>query len=335
MRRREFITLLGGAAITPALLRPHIARAQQDSRVRRIGWLVDLDENDPRVREDAAVMREVLAKLGWAEGRNLRIETRFGARDAKRLTSLATELVNSGPEVIVTNGTTATLVLRQKTQTIPIVYATGSTEPVATGLVQSIARPSGNITGFPTYEPSITGKWLELLKDAWPGMSRASLVFNPESTTNTATAMDYLRPAAAALGVAIAETHVGNGVEAVRALDALAGEPRAGVVMMPPPPGIAIREAILQLAIEHRLPLISGYREHAVAGALMSYGSLRADIVRGAANYVDRLLRGTKVSDLPVQFPTKYVLVVNLKTAKAIGLNIPEAFLLRADEVIE
>jgi putative ABC transport system substrate-binding protein len=331
MRRREFITLLGGASAAQAILHPPAARAQQGGRVRRIGWLIDRDENDRQAQSNEVALREALVKLGWIEGQNLRIDTRFGARDLNRLHDVATELVSLAPEVIVTNGGAATLALQQRTQTIPIIFAAGP-EPAEIGLVRNIARPENNITGFPTIDPSVFGKRLQLLKEVAPHLARICVILNPETLP---VGLNLIEAAAPGFGLEAIRTPVRNSVDAVRAIDAFAAEPNGGLLVMPPPLSVAIRDTILQLAAQHQLPAIYGYRELAAAGGLMSFGSNPADLYRGAASYVDRLLRGTKVSDLPVQFPTRYELVVNLKTAKAIGLVIPEAFLLRADEVIE
>jgi putative ABC transport system substrate-binding protein len=333
MRRRDFIAGLVGASVVPIA-----ARAQQGERMRRIGWLFDRDESNPEVQAVKVAFRESLLKLGWIEGRNLRIDVRFGARDAKRIHDVATELLSLAPEVIITSGGVAIRELQQRTQTIPIVF-TGGPEPVAFGLMQNIARPEANITGFPTVEASTFGKWIELLRDAAPHLARVCVILHPETLQLSryfeATLTRYIEPTAARFGVDVVKIPVRNSVDAVRAIDAFAAEPNGGVVVMPPQPNIAMRDTILQLTNEHRLPTINGFRQLTAAGGLISYGSNSADLYRGAASYVDRLLRGAKISELPVQFPTKYELVVNLKTAKAIGLKIPESFLLRADEVIE
>lgn len=333
MRRRDFIAGLGGLASLPS-----VARAQQGERVRRIGWLINGEENDPEAQTNVIAFREALVKLGWIEGRNLRIDVRFSARDPKRIYDIAAELVSLAPEVIITAGGVLSRELQQRTQTIPIVL-TGGQDPVSIGLMRNIARPEGNITGFVTVEPSTFGKWIELLREAAPRLARVCVIFHPETVQLSryyeATLTSYIEPTAARFGVDVVKTSVRNAVDTVRAIDAFAVEPNGGVIVMPPRPPIAISDTILQLTAEHQLPTINSFRELAVAGGLMSYGSNCADLVRGAASYVDRLLRGAKVSELPAQFPTRYELVVNLKTAKAIGLTIPEAFLLRADEVIE
>ena len=320
------MALLGGAATWPIA-----ARAQQGERVRRIGWLIDRDENDVAVRAFKTALRDALAKVGWIEGRNLRIDARYGARDPNLIRDLAAELIGLAPEVIITNGGVTTRHLQQLTRTIPIVFTAGP-EPVDAGLVRNIARPEGNTTGFPTFEPAIGSKWLELLKGAAPSLVRASIVLNPESNAQS---VGDIEAVASTLNIQAIKTPVRNSLDAVRAIDAFAVQPNGGLVVMPPPPNLAIREAILELAAQHRLPLIAGYREMAAAGGLMSYGRIFGDEFRGAASYVDRLLRGGKVNELPVQFPTRYELVINLKTAKALRLTVPDTLLARADEVIE
>jgi putative tryptophan/tyrosine transport system substrate-binding protein len=328
--RREFITLLGGAAAGW----PLTARAQQDGRVWRIAWLLGGAESDRDRQAYVVAMKESLAKLGWTDGRNLRIDIRW-ADDLDRLGSYATELAGFAPDVILTNGSAAMRSLQKATRTIPIVFTSGP-DPVAAGLVRNIARPEGNITGFGSSEPTVTGKQLELLKEAVPRIARVALIFNTDLAGQIA--LSYfasIEAAAATLGVQAIQTPVRNAVDVVRAVDAFAAEPSGGILILPPPPATGILDAILQLAGQHRLPAIYPSVTHAAAGGLLAYATDRLDQHRRAAAYVDRLLRGAKVSELPVQFPTKFELVVNLKTAKAIGLTIPEAFLLRADEVIE
>jgi putative ABC transport system substrate-binding protein len=332
MQRRDFIAGLGGLVSLPV-----VAHAQSE-RVRRIGWLLG-EQTDPRTQTDEIALRDTLLKLGWIEGRNLRIDIRFGARDAKLTHDAAVELVGLAPEVIIAGGGGVIVQeLQQQTQTIPIVFA-GGQEPVSLGLMRNIARPEGNITGFVTVEPSTFGKWIEKLKEAAPRLARVCVILHPEtlrlSRYYEETLTSYIEPAAGRLGVKVVKASVRDSADVARAIDAFAAEPSGGVVVMPPPTSIAIRDAILQSTSKHRLPTIDSFRELPAAGGLMSYGSSRADLVRGAAAYVDRLLRGAKVGELPVQFPTKYELVVNLKTAKAIGLAIPASFLLLADEVIE
>jgi putative ABC transport system substrate-binding protein len=326
MRRRSFLALLGGAAAWPLA-----ARAQQGERVRRIGILAGQNEDDPATRAQLGALREGLAKLGWIEGRNLRIDLRFTGNDPDRLRAYAVELVSLAPEVIVTSGGATTRAAQEQSQTIPIVFMAGN-DPVTNGMLQNTARPEGNTTGFTSTVDSLIGKWLELLKEAAPHITRAALVFNPQ-TVNAG----YLRSfeAAAPLpGVQTLKTPVRDPLEMVRAIDAFAAEPNGGLLVVPVLPEDSF-QMLHRLAAQHRLPSIHSNRRYVAAGGLMCYATDLTDNYRRAATYVDRLLRGAKVSDLPVQFPTKFELVVNLKTAKAIGLTMPEAFLLRADELIE
>src|SRR5262249_24208871 len=329
LHRRSFLTLLGASAAAWPLA------AQQGERVRRIGWLIGGAENDLASRSNRAALQEALAKLGWIEGRNLRIDLRFGAGDPDRMSAYALELVGLKPDVMLTDSGAPTRALQQQTQTIPIVFTAGG-GAATRGPVRNIARPDGNTTGFSNYEPSIAGKWLELLKEAVPSLIRVALIFNPELVPVTGPFyVASIEAAARTLGVEAIKAPVRNAVEIVHAIDAFAAVPNGGLLVLPPNPTTAIRDTILHLTAKHRLPAIyaNTNRVNAAAGALMSYAPSFADRHRNAAAYVDRLLRGAKVSDLPVQFPTKFELVINLKAAKAIGLTIPEAFLLRADEV--
>jgi putative tryptophan/tyrosine transport system substrate-binding protein len=329
MRRREFIAGFAGVAAWPV-----VARAQQSDRVRRIGVLIAGVENDRGTQVNLAALREGLARLGWIEGRNLRIDLRFGADDPDHVRASAAELVGLAPDVMVTNSST-TRAVQQQTQNIPIVITQGG-DPVANGLIRNIARPEGNITGFMSNEPSLAGKWLELLKEADRRVTKVAIIFNPEVTPTAPSYLSSIETAALASGVQAIKMPFRNAVDVVRAIDTFAAEPNGGLLVLPPPPTSALRETILRLAAQHRLPTIfTGGRDAAAAGCLLAYGTDLADQNRRAASYVDRVLRGEKVSQLPVQFPTKYNLIINLKTAKEIGLTIPEAFLLRADEVIE
>jgi putative ABC transport system substrate-binding protein len=324
--RRDFVTLLGGAAAAW----PLAARAQQGERVRRIGVLAGQTDDDLDTRAQLAALREGLAKLGWVEGRNLRIDLRFTVNDPDRLRAYAVELVSLAPEVIVASGGATTRAAQEQTPTIPIVFTAGN-DPVTNGLLQNTSRPEGNATGFTSTVDSLIGKWLELLKEAAPHITRAALVFNPQTVN-----VGYLRSVEAAPlpGVQALKTPVRDPLEMVRAIDAFAAEPNGGLLVVPVLPEDSF-QMLHRLAAQHRLPAIHSNRRYVAAGGLMCYAADLTDNYRRAATYVDRLLRGAKVSELPVQFPTKFELVVNLKTAKAIGLTIPEALLLRADEVIE
>jgi putative tryptophan/tyrosine transport system substrate-binding protein len=326
MKRREFLGALGGVAAMP-----FAATAQEGSRRALIGWLDGQDENDSVARSLRSALREGLAKLGWIEGRNLRIELRFGASDANRMRDAASELVHLSPDIIIAGGASPARAAKEATQKIPIVF-TGGGDATAIGLVKTIGRPEENITGFSNSEPSIGGKWLELLKAAAPHLARVAIVFNPDIGP---TAPRYIASAEAAAqrhAVQTVKVPFHNAVELVRSIDVFAIEPNGGLMLLPPSP---LRPTVLQLAAQHRLPAIYSNRAIAFDGGLLSYSTDTVEQHRSAATYVDRILRGTKIADLPVQWPTKYQLAVNLRTAKAIGLTISEAFLLQADELIE
>jgi putative tryptophan/tyrosine transport system substrate-binding protein len=333
MQRRDFITLLGGVGAS-FVSWPLPAIAQQNPRPRRIGWLIAGAEDDPEQRATGAALREALAKLGWIDGRNLRIDVRFGADDPDRIRTNAAELVGLAPDVMITDSGATTIAVHQQTSTIPIVFTAGP-DAVTSGFVRNIARPEGNITGFSSRDTSIASKLPELLKEAAPGVTRVAIIFNAELSATAPSYISSIEAVAPALGVEAIKTPVRNAIDVVRAVDAFAAEPNGGLLVLPPPPSTAIRDAILQLAIRHRLPAIFSSQTVAAAGGLLAYATNLVDMSRRAAAYVDRLLRGATVSDLPVQYPTKFELIINLKTAKAMGLTIPEAFLLRADELIE
>jgi putative ABC transport system substrate-binding protein len=328
MKRREFITLLGGAAAWSLS-----AQAQQNDRRRRIGWLDIYDENADESRAIRKALREGLASLGWIEGGNVTIDQRFSAGDPRRTRTYAAELVSLAPDVLVTPSAAPTRALQQATRTIPIVF-TGGGDAGANGLVGNIARPEGNTTGFSTSEPKQAGKWLELLQQAVPQLSRIAIVFKPEIAPTAPRYMTEIEAVARTLSLQTVRIAFHDAVDLVHSLDAFAAAPDGGLIVLPPPL-IADRATIFKLAIQHRLPAMYSQRALAVEGGLLSYSADLVDQNRRAAAYVDRLLRGAKVAELPVQFPTKYQLVVNMKTAKAIGLAIPEAFLLRADEIVE
>jgi putative ABC transport system substrate-binding protein len=327
MRRRDFITLLGGAAVAW----PLAARAQQGEKVRRIGVLVGGAEDNSNTRANLAALGDGLAKLGWIEGRNLRIDLRFTLSDPARMRAYAVELVSLAPDVIVTSSRPATTAVQEQTKSIPIVFTAGN-DPVSNGLLQNIARPEGNTTGFTSTVDSLIGKWLALLKEAAPHVTRVALVFNPQ--TVNAGYFGSIEAAAPLPGVQAIKTPVRDPLELVRAIDAFAAEPNGGLLVVPVLPEDSY-QMLHRVAAQHRLPAIHSNRGRVVDGGLMAYGTDFPDIYSRAAAYVDRILRGTKVSELPVQSPTKFELVVNLKTAKALGLTIPEGFLLRADELIE
>jgi putative tryptophan/tyrosine transport system substrate-binding protein len=327
MKRREFIAGLGSAAAAW----PLSAQAQQGARVRRIGVLSGFAESDPVAAVSISGFRDGLAKLGWIEERNLRLDMRFGGTDVERLRLYAAELIGLDPEVIVAHGLAATRIVQQLTKTIPIIFVNVG-DPVSNGVVASIARPEGNTTGFTNLFISIAGKWLEMLKEAAPHVARVALVSHAE----VAAAENYsaaIETAAATLAVQVKRTPVRNAAEIQRAIDALASEPNGGLIVIPPPFVPADRELINRLAMDRRIPAIYGYTP--AEGGLIAYGADTVDLFQNAYTYVDSILRGAKPADLPVQFPVKFRLAINMRTAKAIGLVMPETFLLRADEVIE
>jgi putative ABC transport system substrate-binding protein len=330
MNRRDFITLLSGAAVAW----PLAVRAQQAEGVRRIGLLMAFAESDPEGQTFAAAFREGLQKLGWTEGRNIRIDARWAAGDAEAMQRLANELVALQHDLILSPTTPTTAALLQQTRTIPIVFVNVA-DPIGSGFVANLSRPGGNITGFTTMEPTIAGKWLELLKEIAPGVARVALLFNPA----TATYFDiYLKPfkaAALTFGVEAiaAPVHDSSDIESV--LAAQARDSNGGLVVVPDAFLNAHREAITSLAARYRLPAVYPHRIFPDTGGLLSYGNALIDNYRRAASYVDRILKGEKPSELPVQIPVKFELVINLKTANTLGLEVPLFLQQRADEVIE
>jgi putative ABC transport system substrate-binding protein len=330
LNRRRLMALVGAAIL------PLAARAQLPDGMRRIGVLSDGTENDQITQARISALREGLAKLGWVEDRNLRIDLRFGGEDGDRFRAYAAELVSLAPEVIVTGSGATTRAVQQQTRSIPIVI-TAAGDPVANGVVKSLARPEGNVTGITNLFDSIGGKWLELLKEVAPRVERVALIDNlqVDRPVTGSVYISSIADAARTLGVKIANMPYRDPVDIVRAMDAFAAEPNGGLISLPPSPSAASRQTIFRLAAQHRLPAIFADRSLAAEGGLMAYGSAALDRFRRAASFVDRILRGAKVSELAVEFPTKFELVINVKTAKAMGLTIPESFLLRADELIE
>jgi putative ABC transport system substrate-binding protein len=328
MRRREFIAGLGSAAVWPLA-----AGAQQGDRVRRIGVLTAGDENDPVRKTFISAFTQALADLGWTDGRNVRMDLRWGRADTNRIRALAQELVGLQPDIIVGGGTAATAALQRETRTIPIVFANGA-DPVASGLVARLDRPSGNITGFSGYEATLGGKWLELLSEIVPGLKRAAIMFNPDLPPASAY-RSSLETAARSLKVDLITAPIYSDVEIDAAIIALGREPGGGLVVMPDAFMTAHRAPIISAAARNNVPAVFDVSAFARDGGLLSYGPDLGDTYRRAASYVDRILRGTKPADLPVQFPAKFKMVVNLKTAKALGLTVSQSILLRADEIIE
>ena len=328
MRRREFLSVLGGAAGAW----PLAARAQQPERMRQIGVLMGLAEDDPETKARLAGFRQGLEKRGWTEGRNVRIDYRYATAGAQAQV-LAKELVALQPDVIFTHSTPTVAALLRESRTIPIVFA-GLADPIGSGFVASLPRPGGNITGVMQYEASVTGKWLAMLKEIAPSLVRAAFVAN----LKTATYDYYLRAGEAlgpSLGIDVVLSPFENAADIERAIESFASAPNGGLVVVPDFANVVHRDLIIALAARHRMPTVYSYRFFVVAGGLMSYGIDFADLCRQAASYVDRILRGDKPADLPVQAATKFETTVNLKTAKALGLTVPPGLLVAADEVIE
>src|SRR5262252_6855736 len=328
MRRRDFIKAI--TALSAGW--PLTARAQQVDRVRHIGILNPTAEN-PESQTLIGEFTQRLQELGWTSGRNVRIDFRFGGADAMRLPTLATELVEEQPDVIIAIGSLAAAALRQQSLSLPIVFVQ-VVDPVSVGFVTNLARPEGNITGFTNFEFSVGGKWLQLLKQCAPTISRIAVIFDPANPTWAA----YLRTieaAAPSFGVRLIPAGVRDAAEITQRIATFARDPNGALVVLPSPVTIGHRETIIVAAARHRLPTIYPYRFFTVDGGLMSYGSDVLDSYRGAASYVDRILRGAKVAELPVQQPIKYELTINVKTVKTLGLTVPDSLLARADEVIE
>ena len=329
MRRREFITLLSGAATAW----PLAALAQQPGTPRRIGVLIQVAEGDPQARIEVATFLRGLQKLGWIEGHNLRIDTRWGGGDADLIRKYAAELVALAPEVVLAPGGTVVGALQQASRTVPIVFV-NVTDPVGRGYVASLAQPVGNATGFTSFEFGMGGKWLEVLKEMAPPVTRAAVLRDPVITAG----MGYLaaiHALAPSIGVQVTPIDVRQTSDIERAVAAFARTPNSGLIVTADPAAIVHREAIIALAARHRLPAVYPYRFFVISGGLISYGLDNIEQYRLAAGYVDRILKGEKPGDLPVQAPTKYDLAINLKTAKALGLEVPPTLLARADEVIE
>ena len=329
MRRREFITLLGGAAAAW----PLAARAQQGERMRRIGVLTNLVADDPEAQARVGAFLQGLQELGWAVGRNMRIEYRWGAGDADRTRGYAAELVALAPDVILTSGASALAPLLQATRSVPVVFAQVP-DPVGAGFVNSLARPGGNTTGFITYEYGLSGKWLELLTQIAPSVTRAAVIRDPAVSAGTGQ-WGAIQAVAPSVRVLVSPVNVRDAGEIERDVAAFAHGSNSGLIVTASALAIRHRNLIVTLAARHRLPAVYYQRGFVTGGGLISYGPDFIDQYRRAAGYVDRILKGEKPAELPVQAPTKYELVINLKTAKALGLDVPQSLLARADEVIE
>src|SRR5246500_1658747 len=330
MRRREFISLAGGIAVTW----PLVAHAQQPERMRRLGVLSSLAETDFEAQAWDAAFRKRLAELGWIEGRNLRIDCRWGAGSVDRMRLFARELVGLNPDVLVSISTPATAARQAETRTIPIVFAWVS-DPVGSGFVSSLAHPGGNITGFLNIEASVVGKWLTLMREIAPQVSRIGFLYNPQTAPYARYYLDTFRAASSTLAIEAIDAPVHSTEEVEAFMTKLGGEAGAGLFVMSDTSMIVYRKTIYSLAERYRLPTIYPYRVFAAEGGLMSYGVNVTDLIRGAASYIDRILRGEKPNELAVQQPTRFELVVNVKTAKMLGLTTPTSMLVAAQEVIE
>src|SRR5215469_641160 len=329
MRRREFLTLLGGAAATW----PLSAGAQQPERVRRIGILTIFTESDQEVRSWTNALIQRLRELGWTNGQNLRIDYRWAADESSRTPMLAQELLKLQPDVIVACGGPAAIATAQATHSVPIVFVQ-VVDPVSLGIVQNLAHPGGNVTGFTHFELTIVGKWLQALKDLAPSVTRIAVIFDPDNPAS-AVWLRGVETVAPSFGMRLTPTGVRDASEIERAIEALARESNGALIVLPNPVTQHHRELTIAFAARYRLPAIYPYRFYAESGGLMSYGFDVPEMYRRSATYVDRILRGESPGDLPVQAPTKFELIINLKTAKALGLTVPSSIFAAADEVIE
>jgi putative tryptophan/tyrosine transport system substrate-binding protein len=329
MKRREFITLLGGAAAAW----PIAASAQQGRQMRRIGFLMSYREGDPEGEQRLSAFRESLRQAGWVDGQTARVHVRWFDGDPERAKAHAKELVEQSPDVIVANGTPAVAALRQLTSSIPIVFVV-VVDPVGAGFVKSLSRPGGNITGFSTFEPQIGGKWLELLKEIAPRISRVGVLMDPEfrGFSELWLTIESMAPTFGLQAIAV---HGRDSAEIEKAIGGFARQEDGGLIALPTPVNSVQRAQIFALATRHRLPAVYPFSFHARGGGLLSYGFDSVDLFKRAAPYVARILNGDKPGDLPVQAPTKFELVINLKAARAIGLEVSPTLLSRADEVIE
>jgi putative tryptophan/tyrosine transport system substrate-binding protein len=329
MRRRDFI-LAGGATIAWSL----DGRAQQSNQLRRIGVLFGVAETDLEGHVWDAAFRKRLAELGWIDGRNVKVETRWNNGSMDRNKLLATELVRTSPDVLLAVTTPVTAALQHETHTIPIVFASVS-DPVGSGFVASLHNPGGNITGFINMEASLSGKWVEMLRQIAPRLSRVAILFNPQTAPQAHYYLETFRYAMTALSLASVEEPVHSTAEIEAVMTKLGSEPGAGIVVMPETSMVVYREMIISLAAHYRIPTIYPLRIFVIDGGLISYGINYPEMFRQAASYVDRILRGEKPNELAVELPTKFELVINLNTAKAIGLTFPPTLMASADEVVE
>ena len=327
MRRREFLGVLGGAAALPLA-----AQAQQVERIRRIGVLMNQSEHDSESKLRAAAFLEGLQQRGWSDGRNVRIDFRWDAQTVDNARKMAAELVALSPDVILASGVTSLIAL-QANRTIPQVFAVVP-DPVGAGFVESLARPGGNVTGFMQFEYSLSGKWLELLKEIAPGVTRAAVLRDADISAGIGQ-FAVIQAVAPSVGVDVRPINMRDAAEIERVVSAFGRLSNGGLIVTASPWALVHRELIAALAIRHMLPSVSSIRPMVASGGLVSYGANFANLYRGAAGYVDRILKGENPAGLPVQAPTKYDLVINLKTAKVLGLAVPPSLLARADELIE
>jgi putative ABC transport system substrate-binding protein len=328
LKRRALLTALGAAAAWPLA-----GRAQQPERVRRIGVLIAFPENDPNTQADVTAFAQALAGFGWVEGKNIRTDYRFAAGGAALFKTYAAELVSLSPDVILGSPGPVVLPLREQTRTIPIVFVLGG--PVELGFVQSLARPGGNITGFIAFDAPMMGKWLQLLKEVAPSVTRVAVIFNPDTAPHAPLFNRAIQAAAESFGITVTLAPVHDDASIEEAIGAQAREPGGGLISLPDSFISAHRDVIIAAATRHRLPLMGQSGSWTRGGALMSYSFDPVDLFAQAASYIDRILKGASPGDLPIQYPTKYSLVINLKTAKALGLTVPPSMLDLADEVIE
>ena len=329
MRRREFFTIVGSSALAFAVS----ARAQEGNRIPKVGVIMNYAESDPEAKTRFSALREQLGKHGWTDGNNIQIEVRWAAGKADLMLTYASQFVRQPADVIVANSTPLLAVLKQLTSTISIVFVQVA-DPVGSGFVSSYARPGGNITGFTDFDTSVAGKWLEVLKEVAPQVVRVTVLLDP-GQTNHPTFLRAIESAAPAIKTQIFVAEAHNRQEIEKAITSVAGQPNHGLIVLPGPVNNTARYTIIQLAARFRLPTVYPFKYYAKDGGLLYYGVDQVDQWRKAASYVDRILRGEKPSALPLQSPTKYELIINLKTAQSLGLNVPATLLATADEVIE
>jgi putative ABC transport system substrate-binding protein len=330
MKRREFIRLVGGAAVGWSFA----AHAQQLDRIRRLGVLMAIAESDADAKKGIGILEQTLQELGWKVGANIRIDYRWGNGDPERIQTFAKELVDLQPDVLIGHSTPSSKGLLKQTHSIPIVFLT-VTDPMGQGLVSSLSRPGRNITGFSVFEFSLGTKWLETLKQITPGVRRVTAIFNPDTAPYYELYLRSINAGTPSLGIESIAAQVHSLTDIENAIRKVGSEPESGLFVLPDSHNVVHRKRIIELAAQYRLPAIYYFRYFASDGGLISYGPDEMDLFRRTAGYVDQILRGANPGDLPVQQPTKFELVINLKTAKVLGIAVPQALLVAADEVIE